>query len=433
MDNAAISKPDRLVSRIPFFYGWLMLPIVLVTQIATSPGQTFGISVFNPYLREALSLSHSELSGAYMLGTLLAALPMTLVGAIMDRYGPRITLSAVVLFFGVACFAMSHVSGFLSLFAVFLFLRMFGQGAMGLLAMNTLAMWFNRRLGFASGISSLGITIAMAFAPAVSLWLIRIYSWRTAYIILGVAVWAAMLPLLAIFFRNRPEDVGQIPDGQPRKKKTPQEISPTAHAQSERTFTLSAALRTRAYWIMASSSAAWSMAITGITFHVVQLFLDSGLTATHAAAMFTTMAISMTAARFFGGILADRLPLNLLLALAQAGIVGGILALLNLSTVLSAQSFGVAIGLSQGLFMSVGSTLWVRYYGRPHLGKIQGSLTTIGVAASSMGPFLMGYAHDHFGGFSEILWAFLILFIPLSALSLFATPPAPVPPSRTCA
>ena len=145
-----------------------MLPVVTAIQVATSPGQTYGVSVFNPHWRMSLSLSHSELSGAYMLGTLLASLPMTLVGAAMDRYGPRKTLAVVVALFGLVCAGVSQVNGLFTLFAAFLFLRMLGQGAMGLLAVNTLAMWFNRRLGFAGGISSLGFTVAMAAVPSSS-------------------------------------------------------------------------------------------------------------------------------------------------------------------------------------------------------------------------------------------------------------------------
>ena len=37
---------DAVVSRVPFFYGWVMLPVAMLIQIATSPGQTFGISGF---------------------------------------------------------------------------------------------------------------------------------------------------------------------------------------------------------------------------------------------------------------------------------------------------------------------------------------------------------------------------------------------------
>ncbi len=94
---------NKIAARIPFFYGWIILPVVLAVQVASSPGQTFGVSIFNPYIRADLGLSHSEISGAYMLGTLLAALPMVYVGSLMDRHGPRRILAGVVALFGLTC------------------------------------------------------------------------------------------------------------------------------------------------------------------------------------------------------------------------------------------------------------------------------------------------------------------------------------------
>ena len=48
---------DGIASRVPFFYGWVMLPIVLAVQVASSPGQTFGVSIFNPHIRAELAAS----------------------------------------------------------------------------------------------------------------------------------------------------------------------------------------------------------------------------------------------------------------------------------------------------------------------------------------------------------------------------------------
>ena len=64
------------MSRLPFFYGWIMLPAVMLVTIGTSHRQTYGISVFNPYIQQSLDLSSAELSGAYMIGTVLASLPL---------------------------------------------------------------------------------------------------------------------------------------------------------------------------------------------------------------------------------------------------------------------------------------------------------------------------------------------------------------------
>ena len=422
--TTATRRSDPIASRVPFFYGWVMLPIVMLVHIATSPGQTYGISVFNPFIREALGLSHSAISGAYMMGTFLASLPMTLVGSLMDRYGPRITLTATVCLFGLSCAFMSQVSGVFTLFIAFLFLRMLGQGAMGLLGMNALAMWFIRRLGFAGGVASLGFTLAMGLVPAAHLMLIDTLGWRKAYLVLGGLVCAVLLPLFALLYRNRPEDIGQLPDGRPAPR-----VDATSHQGStlrqtdEADATLPQALRTRAYWILAASTATFSMAITGITFHIVQVFLDVGLTEGDAALMFSAMAVSMAASRFVSGLAVDRWRLNLLLAGSTLGMCLGLLTLVKMDSTWHGQLFGLVTGASQGVMLAVGATVWVRYYGRAHLGKIRGSLATIGVASSSIGPFIMGYAHDLFGGYQEALWLFLALYIPQIITSLWATPP----------
>ena len=73
--------------------------------------------------------------------------------------------------------------------------------------------------------------------------------------------------------------------------------------------------------------------------------------------------------------------------------------------------------------MAVRPTIWVRYYGRAHLGKIRGALKTVEVAASRTGPLLMGAAHDLFGSYNDILIVFASLTVPMVILTLFVTPP----------
>ena len=71
-----LTARDRIASRFPFFYGWAMLPMATIALMATSPGQTYGIAVFYSSFQESLGLSNTEISGAYMLGTLLGCLPL---------------------------------------------------------------------------------------------------------------------------------------------------------------------------------------------------------------------------------------------------------------------------------------------------------------------------------------------------------------------
>lgn len=65
----------------------------------------------------------------------------------------------------------------------------------------------------AIGIVSTGSALSMGMIPALNHWLIQTVGWRWAHPLLGIGVVCAILPLLAFVFRNRPEDVGQKPDG----------------------------------------------------------------------------------------------------------------------------------------------------------------------------------------------------------------------------
>jgi MFS family permease len=416
--NPQTTLTDPIARRIPFFYGWVMLPLAMIAMILTSPGQTFGVSVFNPSFRTELNLSHSLLTGAYMLGTLLASIPQAYFGALMDRWGIRRTMTAAVILFGLACLFTSQVRDLPMLFFAFLCLRMFGQGALSLLASNTLAMWFHDRLGRVSGIMNVGTAAAVGLVPGLILSLINGIGWRWTYAALGIIVWLIMLPLLATLFRNQPEDVGQIQDGL-RTPKSASEIM----GENGRSFTLPAAFHTRAYWITICLTVAWSMIVTGITFNIIPLFESHGLSEAVATASFATLAASLAVSQIIGGYLADRLPLNWLASASAAGLAAGVFMLLPLQTVTQAHIFALFLGVGQGLLGAVQSTLWVRYYGRLHLGKIRGSIATANVAASSLGPFLMGATFDIFGSYNASLWLFLAILLPLTLATPFATPP----------
>jgi MFS transporter, OFA family, oxalate/formate antiporter len=410
----------RLAKRLPFYYGWIMLPIAMLAAIATSPGQTYGVSIFNAYFREALGLSHSQLTGAYMFGTLLAALPQPYLGSLMDRFGIRRVMFVVVILFGLACVFMSQVISLLMLFVAFFFLRLLGQGALSLMANNTVAMWFQTKLGTVAGVMNAGVAGAIALTPPLFLLLINQFGWRGAYAILGGLVCLIMLPLLLVLYRNRPEDVGQSLDGRSA-------IDAARILEEDRvngvSFSLREAQHTRAYWILLAASAAFSMIITAVFFNIVPIFTDHGLTEANAATTYTIIAIALATMQLLGGILADRVRLNWLTAICITFLAAGMLVLNLAETVMMAQLYALCIGISQGLFGAVTNTAWVRYFGRAHLGSIRGSVTMAMVASSSAGPFIMGATFDIFGSYQLSLGFFIALLIPLALAAFWATPP----------
>jgi MFS family permease len=414
---------DRIVQRFPFYYGWVMLPIAMLALISTSPGQTFGVSAFNPSIRAALGLSHSQLTGAYMVGTLLAAVPQPWLGSMMDKYGIRRIMIIVIICLGFACLFISQVRSYTMLFFAFFGLRTFGQGALTILASNTPAMWFRQKLGKVSALIGVGMAGATAAIPPLVLWLINQADWRTAYATLGVSVWLIMLPLLFTLFRNKPEDVGQFVDGMPPAKAQQFDVSADSNPAQLTSFSLKEAMQTRAYWIYLVTFGSWGMIFTAVTFNLLPLFVSAGLSEVTATATFTTLAGTMIITQLIGGVLADRVRLNRLASFSLIFITLSLGFLVNLQAVWMGHAYALFAGLGQGFLGAVNNTVWLRYFGRENLGKIRGSVWTATVAGSSLGPFLMGFNFDQTGNYAISLWGFLILYAFLVLVVLFATPP----------
>lgn len=76
----------------------------------TAPGQTTGVSVFIDPLITDLGVSRTQVSTAYLTGTLVGACAMPLVGRMIDRYGPRRVITVVAAVFGAILIALSLVT-----------------------------------------------------------------------------------------------------------------------------------------------------------------------------------------------------------------------------------------------------------------------------------------------------------------------------------
>ncbi len=408
-----------LARRTNTYYGWIILPISTLAAFFTSPGQTYMVSVFNPSLRAALDLSLSQLTGAYMLGTVLASLPQSYIGQWADRVGIRKMLFLIISLVSLACVFISQVNSLPMLFLAFLFLRMFGQGALELLSVNMLPMWFRNRLGAVSGIKNVALNLMIGLVPVGVLALIGQVGWRTTYLLAGATVFTILMPLVFFFYINRPEEIGQSIDGSnlASSSRSAEGMIP------ENELTLKAAMRTRAYWILTLSWFAWASIATAITFNLLPIFTAKGLTEQQAAASYTILMAASAIFQIFGGIIADRIQLRWMAcgALGLYGLaVGALIYVPGGSVVLV---YTLILGLAQGLFGGLGNTVWVRYFGREHLGRIRGSVWTAAVAGSSIGPFLMGVSYDQSGDFFLSLFTIALILFGLAIAGLWATPP----------
>ena len=413
---------NRLIYTFPVYYGWVILAVGAIGCIMTSPGQTYSIAVFIDSFITDLEASRSLVSTLYTVGTLAASFALPFVGRLLDRRGSRFMIVTVSLFLGLACIYMGFIRNAVMLFLGFFALRMLGQGSLSLVSNNVINQWWVRRRGMAMGIAGMTAgVVGFGGFPILINWLIPIYGWRMAFMLLGLGVLVIMLPLGSIFIRNRPEDFGLYPDG---ANSAFSENSTTGKDLIEEHWTLSEALRTPSFWIAGAGLASGSMLSTGLIFHLFSIFKDSGLSATVAASVFLPMAAATGIMHLGGGVLADRVPIRVILTISLLLQALTLIMAPFLHSVELALGFGLILGIRTGLGMVVSNVIWAKFYGRLHLGSITGVTTTIMVASSALGPMPFGVARDLMGSYTVVLIAFagLPLILAIAAF-LHCKPP----------
>lgn len=435
--QAAASSPTGgtgfdIVSRVPFYYGWIILIVATLGMIMSSPGQTYAISIFIEHFIQELGISRSLVSTLYTAGTITSSFALPWIGRQIDHRGTRIMLFATSILFGLACIYMGFIRNAIMLGIGFMLVRMLGQGSLSLVCSNAINQWWIQKRGRLQGIS--GVVSAMlgfgAF-PILLHFLIPILGWRPTYMALGVVLIVVIAPIGYLFIRNRPEDHGLLPDGaSTTQRDTSSSIgssatpaADTSRPPIEENWTRAEAMRTPIFWVLLLGFSSISMLGTGLTFHIVSIFADNGMSATLAATAFGPVAITMAITNLAGGFLVDHMRLRTLLAWGLILQTLSLWLVSYLSNATLALTFGIILGVTFGLMRTVHVVAWAKYYGRLHLGSITGITTTVTVAASALGPMPMGIARDLLGSYGPTLAVLSIIPLVLAIASLFVDRP----------
>jgi len=387
------------------FLGWRVALLATITAAMTGPGQTIGVSVFVDPMIEALSLTRSELSTAYLIGTLLGAVALLPVGRRIDRVGARKAMTAIGLAFGAGLLAMSGVQGFITLALGFVLIRWLGQGSLQLVSTLAITPWFERRRGFVFGLTTTATAVLMSFSPILLGAAIGLFDWRVTWILAAVAVWLIVVPIARFGIVDRPSDVGQYPDGDPAPHPDA-EPPPAAISHTRRE-----ALRQPRFWLLSFVIATTSMLATALNFHQISILGDQGLTVTEAAAMFLPQVIGALAAGLVMGVLADRVHARYLLTAAMALLVLSLVLAASLRPGPMILVYAIVLGAAAGAGRPLVATLLPRWYGLAHIGSIQGVAALVTVAASATGPVALSLASDTIGGYGP--GALLLMAIPI--------------------
>jgi sugar phosphate permease len=405
---------------VPIYYGWIIVAAASLGMILTSPGQTYSVSIFIEHFIEDLGVSRSLISTLYTMGTLIGSFALPFVGQQIDKRGPRVMVGIITALFALACVYMGFIQNAVMLGVGFVLIRMLGQGSLGLVCTNVINHWWVRRRGTVLSIAGvLASLLGSGSFPSLVHGLINRFGWRTSYMLLGGLVAVVLLPVGIGLFRRQPEDFGLLPDGDEIDPDNKSDVS----AVREENWTRAEAIRTAAFWVLGIAGASISMLSTGLHFHMVSIFEDGGLSASAAAAAFMPIAVTGAVVRIVAGYLVDRIPVRFILAVALVGQAVGLVMAPRLDSATSALIYGIILGITGSLHLTVSAVVWAKYFGRRHLGSITGVSSLIGIAGSALGPMPMGIARDLLGSYTLALTGAAALPLLLAIAVLFTRRP----------
>lgn len=385
------------------FYGWTVLLLAAAAMLGTLPGRTQGLGLVTEPLIAELGIGRVEYAQLNLWATLIGSVFAIGIGRFIDRLGTRLVLTIVALALGVVVVVMSDVQSFWALAIAVTLTRGLGQSALSVISLAMVGQWFVRRIDTAMAIYSIVMSIGFMIAFPVVGSIVQSSGWRTAWLIIGVALIVLLAPVSWIVLRRSPES----PSG-----------ASTAFADGA---TWQEALSTPAFWLFAIGAALYGLVASGIGLFNESILAERGFGPNVYYQTLVVTALTALAGNFGGGWLAMRVPLSTLLAISLFILAVGLAALPHVTTVVHVMLWATAMGLGGGLVMVLFFSVWPRVYGRKNLGSIQGAAQAMTVLASAVGPLLLAWCIELTGSYSG-MFNILAGVIGLTAFSALMTP-----------
>ena len=361
-------------------------------------------------------------------------------GRLADRYGPRWLMPIGTILLGLCLYSLGGVTTVWQFFVLAVLGRAISQPLLIGIVPRTLAVNFflERR--------NLALAFIGIFRPvnaAINIQAISIIAvnqgWRTAFRYLGILSFILTIPL-ALVIRRRPEEIGLLPDGARVREEPsalpgqPQPGTGVATAArpanlgnepQEHPWSAREALRTRAYWLVATTAFLGTTANTTIGFNIVPYLVEeAGITTTQAAGVLSLGTV-LSLGNLGWGYLADRITPRWCVLAAMVTSAASVLFLFQVNSVLSAYIFGIVWGLSSGTSGVLISMIVAQYFGRTNYGSIGGTLRPFEAGGLGLGQSLGAVIYDIAGSYRLLVWTALCAHLLGGIFIILARAPAP--------
>ena len=408
---------------MPVYYGWVVWFVALVGTVASSPGQSYSVSLFMDYFIADFGLDRTTVSSLYGLGTFIASLGLTWLGRKLDLAGNRRTGVAIAFLFSLVLCLCAIISGPLMLLFAFIGIRGLGQGALTLVSSTAVANWFRSRRGRVMAYLALAYALFQGLYVNGLRALLETMDWRQAFIVLGIGVCAFVVPLFGLLMRNSPEEYGMLPDNESALRAAKAQAHASAADVKEENWTLKEAMRAPVLWLYMFARMLPSAWGTGLILHQVSIFAQLDHSAQVATETFALLSIFAAASALLAGYLIDRFPPSIVVVLAMLGLAGACLLAMIMRDTWLLILYAMASGLGLGIGYVFDGAVWTNMFGRRFQGEIRGFVFTAGIIGSAIGPALFGLSFDYAGGYQPALALGALLALVVMILTLVTPQP----------
>jgi MFS family permease len=406
------------------FYGWTVVGVVSALSFAGGVETNPVLGIFQDPMTDEFAWSRAAFTLPMSIGTFAGGLAAVFTGPLMDRYGGRGVMTFAVVLLGLIFVGMGLLEAYWQYFALQLMGRTLVASTFFMIIGVILPKWFIAKRGRAIGISALGQRLGHAAFPVFIERVMAFSSWRTAAIALGVTVWATALLPAALLLRRRPEDMGQLPDGATRDlRAVGAQREVVGPGTDEVSFKRGEAMRTPAFHLLLAALSAQSFVATGINFHWFSYLTGNGVSSGVTIASLAIAPLVGMPASVIAGFIAEKVPPQMVLAVAYVMTAGAIGILLVADNPVLAIVFGVVYGSAMGIQLTNNQVIWADFFGRDSIGGIRGIIAPVQMFTNALGPLAAALSFDLTGGYDAIFSGGIVVLLASAALAALARKP----------
>lgn len=426
-DSTTITEPRNASpnARARIFYGWWVVFACSGVRVLQGSLLLHAFGTYVVLLERTFGWSRSQLSFAFLLQRAESALTGPVEGWLVDRFGPRVVVGVGVGLFALGFALLSQVQGLTSFYIAMLVLSLGSSMASMLAPSVAVVNWFRRRRSQVLALLVTGMALGGPLQSVV-VPVMEALGWQRFALVSAFIVLIVGVPMVALI-RNRPEDYGLLPDGDPPGANAVTTTSRSGPVEDEpgADFAIGQVLRTRAFWFLSLGHASALLVVSAVQVHMVaHVNLSLGYSLGAAATLTAITTGTMVVGTLVGGWLGDHFSKRLIITIAMLFHMVAMLLLVFFSAYAALVASAVLHGAAWGCRGPLTNALRADYFGRASFGKVMGFSSMILGLGTMAGPMLAGVMYDMTGSYRAPFLITGLLTGLASLFFVFATPPA---------